>query len=314
MIGRAILLAVASAVAMSADAPAPADEGLAALGIQIIRTAGGASDRVSAEGEGRVTFRPSDDALPDGEFAIGTHDIAGAWLVEPTKRYNHGVLGDAVEAGGLRVRLRDGGELNYRLPPDSVFEGLRPWVIDLDGDGRDEIIAVRSSLDAGAALSVYGVQDGKLVRRAETDPIGQPYRWLNLAGVGDFDGDSALEIAYVETPHIGGILHILSYEGGRLRHEGSLHGFSNHAMGSRALDLSAVLDLDGDGAEELLLPAAGRRKLRLMSFAGGTFRELATVEHRAAIITSFQVKDRDGNDRPDISYGLGDGTLIVLSR
>ncbi len=33
-------------------------------------------------------------------------------------------------------------------------------------------------------------------------------------------------------------------------------------------------DLDGDGAEELLLPAAGRRKLRLISFAGGTLVEL----------------------------------------
>ena len=102
--------------------------------------------------------------------------------------------------------------------------------------------------------------------------------------------------------------------GGRLRREGTLHGFSNHAMGSRALGLSAVLDLDGDGAEELLLPAAGRRKLRLISFAGGRFRELGTVEHRAAIVTDFQVRDRDGNGRADIAYGLADGTLVELLR
>ena len=118
----------------------------------------------------------------------------------------------------------------------------------------------------------------------------------------------------METPHIGGILHILSFEGGRLRREGRLHGFSNHAMGSRALGLSAVRDLDGDGAEELLLPAAGRRKLRLISFAGGHFRELGTIEHGSAIVTDFQVRDRDGNGRADIAYGLADGTLVELLR
>ena len=218
---------------------------LEALGIRVELLPGAAEAAFPA----RANRRPSGDALPDGEFAIGSHDIAGAWLVEPTTRYDHGVLGDAIEAGGLRARLRDGGELDYRLPANSVFEALRPWVIDLDGDGRDEIIVVRSYLDAGAALAVYGIRDGEIVQLAETDPIGRAYRGLHLAGVGDFDGVRGLEIAYVETPHIGGILHILSFEGGRWRREGTLHGFSNHVMGSRALGLSAVRDLDGDGAE-----------------------------------------------------------------
>ncbi len=309
MQGRALLFALAAVVLSALWAPSFA-QGLSALGIRVVERPGAAS----ILGGPRANLRPSGDALPDGGYAIGSNDIAGAWLIEPTTRYDHGVLGDGIEAGGLRARLRDGCELDYRLPPDSVFEALRPWVIDLDGDGRDEIIVVRSTLDAGAALALYGVRDGKLVQRAETDPIGRPYRWLNPAGVGDFDGDGALEIAYVETPHIGGILHILSFEGGRLRREGRLHGFSNHAMGSRALGLSAVLDLDGDGAEELLLPAADRRKLRLISFAGGRFRELGTVEHRAAIVTDFQVRDRDGNGRADIAYGLADGTLVELLR
>ena len=309
MPSRALLLALAAVVLSALWAPGFA-QGLAALGIRVVERPGAAASL----GGPRASLRPSGDALPDGEYAIGIHDVAGAWLIEPTRRYDHGVLGDGIEAGGLRARLRDGRELDYRLPPDSVFEALRPWVIDLDGDGRDEIIVVRSTLDAGAALALYGVRDGKLVQRAATDPIGRPYRWLNPAGIGDFDGDGALEIAYVETPHIGGILHILSFEGGRLRREGTLHGFSNHAMGSRALGLSAVRDLDGDGAEELLLPAAGRRKLRLISFAGGQFRELGTIEHGAAIVTDFQVRDRDGNGRADIAYGLADGTLVELLR
>ncbi len=65
----------------------------------------------------------------------------------------------------------------------------------------------------------------------------------------------------------------------------------------------AVRDLDGAGAEAPLLPAAGRRKLRPISFAGGRFRELGAVEHRAAIGTDFQVRNRDGNGRVDVAYG-----------
>lgn len=306
---RQVLASLLAAAVLAFGFPAVAQD-LQALGIRVELTPGAAQ----AAFPETANLRPSGDALPDGTFAIGIHDIAGAWLIAPTTRYDHAVLGDAIEAGGLRARLRDGRELDYVLPSDSVFEALRPWVIDLDGDDRDEIIVVRSYLDAGAALAVYGVRDGVIVWLTETDPIGLPYRWLNPAGIGDFDGDGGLEIAYVETPHIGGILHVLSFEGGRLRREGRLPGFSNHAMGSRALGLSAVLDLDGDGAQELILPAAGRRKLRIVSFAGGEFRELGGIEHHAAIETHFQRRDRDGNGRADIAYGLADGTLVELLR
>ncbi len=287
-------------------------QGLEALGIRVVERPG--EPRGPRAAEPASAEPPSADALPDGETGRGVNDIAAAWLIAPTRRYDHGVLGDAIEAGGLRVRLRGGGERDFRLPADSVFEDLRPRVADLDGDGRDEVLVVRSYLEAGAALAVYGVRDGKLVQLAQTDPIGSANRWLNPAGIGDFDGDGGLEIAYVQTPHIGGILYILSFRDGRLRQEGRLRGFSNHAMGSRMLGLSAVLDLDGDGAEELILPADGRRALKILSFAGGEFRELGEVVHGAAIVTDFEIRDRDGNGRPDIAYGLADGTLVELLR
>ena len=47
-------------------------------------------------------------ALPDGQVATGQHDIARAWLAEPTDRYDHGVLGDKIEAGALVIETRDG--------------------------------------------------------------------------------------------------------------------------------------------------------------------------------------------------------------
>jgi hypothetical protein len=69
--------------------------------------------------------RPA-DALADGQPATGTGTIRQAWLVEPTTRYGHGVLGDGVEAGGLRVVLADDTALDFKLGPESVFEDLRP--------------------------------------------------------------------------------------------------------------------------------------------------------------------------------------------
>ncbi len=306
---RCVRSGLVAAAILAGAIPAAAQD-LASLGIRVVEHPDGASELVGKSAE----QPPSADALPDGMTGRGFNDVAAAWLIEPTGVYDHGVLGDAVEAGGLRVRLRGGAELDSRLPADSVFEDLRPRVADLDGDGRDEILVVRSYLQAGAALAVYGVRDGKLIQLAQTDPIGSAYRWLNPAGIGDFDGDAGLEIAYVQTPHIGGILYILSFRDGRLRREGRLPGFSNHAMGSRALGLAAVLDLDGDGAEELILPAAGRRALRIVSFAGGEFRELGEIVHGAAIVTDFEVRDRNGNGRPDIAYGLADGTLVELLR
>src|SRR6266568_3887883 len=36
-------------------------------------------------------------ALPDARVAVGGNTVARAWLAEPTPRYDHGILGDAIE-------------------------------------------------------------------------------------------------------------------------------------------------------------------------------------------------------------------------
>jgi hypothetical protein len=137
------------------------------------------------------------DMLPDGLIAFGSGAIKEAYLVGPTSRYRHGVMGDAIEAAGLRVLTRWGETLEFRLPQDSVFEDLMPRLHDVDGDGYNEVVVVRSYLEAGAAVAVLGVRDGALVLIAETEPIGRSNRWLNPVGVADFDGDGRSEVAVV---------------------------------------------------------------------------------------------------------------------
>ena len=47
--------------------------------------------------------------------STGKHDIARAWLAEPTTRYDHGILGDAIEASSLVIERRDGTRHVVRL-------------------------------------------------------------------------------------------------------------------------------------------------------------------------------------------------------
>ena len=218
------------------------------------------------------------DPLPDGGLARAEGSgIAAARYVLPTTRYGHGVLGDRVEAGGIWLRDSQGGEYLLELATDSVFEDITPRLHDLDGDGGAEVIAIRAYLDRGASLSVIDVVGGEARIIAETRPIGRTNRWLNPAGVADYDGDGRAEVALIKTPHIGGVLEIYELRGSTLRREAREAGYSTHAIGSRALGLSASLDVDGDGITDLVLPDQPRTTLVALSFAGGALRTIGRV-------------------------------------
>lgn len=254
------------------------------------------------------------DIIPHAAIVPGARDIKAAWLAGPTARYEHGVLGDAIEAAALKVETGAGEILSYQLPDDAVFEDLMPRLADLDGDGRDEIVVVRSAAGSGAAVVVFGIRDDVLALIAESPAIGRSRRWLNPVGAGDFDGDGHKEIAVVQTPHLGGVLILYRVVEPRLVEFAREPGYSTHAIGSTILGMAAVLDLDGDGADEILLPDQGRSRLSGVGFAGGKFRVLWTVANRAPITTSIVIADVDGSGAADVLYGLDDGSVWMLRR
>lgn len=223
-------------------------------------------DAGSAEALPRAATSAS-ERLPGGGTATrSSGDIARAWYARPTDRYPHGVLGDAIEAGSLVVVTRDGTRVEHVLGDRHVFEDLAPRIADLDGDGRNEVVTIRSSLSRGAALAIYGLARGALVERAATAEIGRPNRWLSVAGIGRYGRDGGLVVAYVETPHLGGTLRYARFSGGRLSVRTILAGgVSNHRIGSTLLSMSATADVDGDGVAELALPSADRRSLVVVS-------------------------------------------------
>lgn len=243
-------------------------------------------------------------ALENSRVVQGNRNIAKAWLTEPTTRYKHFVLGAQHEAASLVVALKDGRTLRLRLPENSVFEDRIPRLADLDGNGDDEIIVVRSYLDRGAALAVAAVRGTELKIIAETPPIGIPHRWLNPAGIADFDGDGRLDIAYVQMPHVLGKLRVWTMDSRGLKEITTFDGVSNHMIGSRQLGLSAVADFNGDGVADLAIPSLDRRTLRFLTFKGGA-REFARKALPAPAVSDFSIEYQNG--RPVVLVGIEGG-------
>lgn len=165
--------------------------------------------------------------------AAGSDSITAARYADPTARYDHAVLGDALEWGALELTIADGRRLRFALPQTHVFEDTAPRLADLDGDGDAEVIVVETDLSRGAALAIYD-ETGRI---AATPPIGQTHRWLAPLGAADLDGDGRVEIAYVDRPHLARILRILRYDpkAQRLSEVANAAGHTNHRIGDTTI-------------------------------------------------------------------------------
>ncbi len=252
------------------------------------------------------------DGIPNGTVAYADGDgITSAWYSEPTDRYPHGALGDKIEAAAMVVQDVYGHRVTVELPDDQVFEDLTPRIADLDGDGRNEVLAIRSSLRAGSALVAYDLAGSSLIEIDSTPPIGQPNRWLNVAGIADFTGDRSLDIAAVRTPHTGGTLEVVTLDRHRFRAVGSEKGFSNHLFGSTEQGMSAVARINVDGIADLAVPDQDRRVLRFVTMAGGALREIGRVPLDGAVATA--IGTLNAMDKPTFVLGLDDGRLVAIS-
>ncbi|NNE81301.1 MAG: VCBS repeat-containing protein [Silicimonas sp.] len=179
-------------------------------------------------------------------------DIMAATFADPTDRYAHGILGDAIEHGSLVLTLSDGKRVRIVLPKTRVFEDTQPRLFDVDGDGEREVIVVESHQDLGARLSVYG-SDGL---EAANEHIGRANRWLSPVGVGaaDLDGDGRVELVYVDRPHLAKTLRIYEFRPGQLKLEASFEAVTNHRIGER--DIAGGIRTCDAGPEMIVADAA----------------------------------------------------------
>ncbi len=199
--------------------------------------------------------------IPDSIVASSSgKGIVAAMFSCETERYAHAVLGDGIEAGCLIVLDESDRSFTIELPQTQVFEDLEPRIADMNGDGFNDVLVIRSDESAGAAIAIYQIKNDEVVELAATPPIGTPFRWLAPVGIADFNNDAQLDIAYVQTPHIGGILKVWSIIGNEFEQLAELRGFSNHSIGSKRVSTARIIDYNDDGVMDIALPDQSRQK------------------------------------------------------
>ena len=200
--------------------------------------------------------------------------VREARYADPTDRYAHGVLGDAIEHGALEIVTESGRRSRIVLPEPRVFEDTAPRLFDVDGDGGDEVIVVEADNRLGARLSIYDAE-GLVAANAF---IGRRFRWLAPVGVGaaDLDGDGAVEIAFVDRPHLRKTLRVFQFGNGGLTPLAELPGVTNHRIGEP--DIAGGIRDCGAGPEMIVATADWARVLAV-AFDGAGFRKTDLGPH-----------------------------------
>lgn len=206
-------------------------------------------------------------------LAASAAEIVAARYTDPTTRYDHGILGDAIEHGTLELRLKGGRMLRLVLPETHVFEDTAPRLQDLDGDGTPEVITVETDMRRGARLAIY--DETGLV--AATPNIGRTHRWLAPIGAADLDGDGKIEIAYIDRPHLAKVLRIWRFERGRLVHLSDTPGLTNHRIGEDYI--SGGMRDCGNGPE-MITADAGWQNVVASAFDGNRVKSRKIGRHK----------------------------------
>ncbi len=248
------------------------------------------------------------NALPDARL-IGDENGRLLFLSDPTDRYDHGVLGDNLEAASITLVETDPVlklVARIEIPSPAVIEGIAPIWTDLNGDGTREILVTVSDYDIGARLVLYN-EDGENL--AEGPAAGQAYRWRHQLAAAPLGPDGQILIIDVLRPHLDATLEFFSWEGDRLVLKGELPGFSSHQIGSRNLDMALVGDLDGDGKLEVVVPGLGQESLHGIGYLDGITDILWTISLGGRLTSNLVgVTQSDGS----LALGAGVGEWLFV--
>jgi len=259
--------------------------------------------------DGKEIGRLPVNALPDARILV---DESSRLLVltDPTRRYDHGVLGDDLEAVGVTLietqpSLRIASQI--QIPPPAVIEGIAPIWSDINADGMREIILTRSTPSQGAQIVIFNEMGEEI---AAGPSIGRGYRWRNQLALAPFGPNGGLELVDVLTPHLTGVVEFYQLHAGRLQVVAEVPGYTSHVIGTGNLDMALAGDFDGDGSVEVLLPDQTLTELGAINRTGDGAAAAWSVPLEGILATNLAaVSFPDGS----LALGLGrdDGVLRV---
>lgn len=275
---------------------------------------GGACYTVCLDVEGEPEWF-SDHALTCAGHAPALGDLEGDGAVEV-------VIGDLVLEGSTGAfRFEGGGGRGYYPAYEEV--GYHAFPVDLDGDGRMEIVAGRDLYDPDGAVlcAVDEDYDDGFPAAADLDGDGEGEfvtvgngqvrvfdadcsllaSW-SIEGSGnggpptvaDFDGDGEPEIGVA-----GAEFYAVYENGGDVRWTAPITDESSHSTGS------SVFDFDGDGRSEVVY--ADETSLWVFDGAEGTVR-LQWTDHTSRTLHEYPVVvdvDADGMSEMVVPNGGG---------
>ena len=249
-------------------------------------------------------------ALPDARLVL-EGDLLAVYA-GATRFYDHAVLGDGLEASSLAVLDTSEGQILHIVdvpaPEGAVFEGISPLLVDWNQDGEIEVLATASDYTSGAAFVLYGLDGGLL---AQSDPIGQAYRWRHQLAVAPFQADGEWLLASVFRPHLDGVVQLHAWRGELLVEVQALAGYSSHRLGERNMDRAAVADFDGDGLLELLVADLQLRSLALLGWSDGNLIEEWRFDLGDTMLTNLGVVEIKGGGLA-VAAGVQDGLWVFI--
>ena len=270
--------------------PTPIPGGSAVVNADGNLTLPGGRLNVSVQGDARV--------VTDGQFA---------YLLGGPTSYDHGALGNDVEAGNVTIIDPETRAVRTVDPPYGVIEGLSPILVEFGGDPG--ILVTATDGDRGASLALLrddGAEGGSVV--ATSDPVGTGFNWRHQIAVAPFGPDGGTEIASVRTPHLSAEAEFHRLDGDRLVKTAGGGSYPSHEFGSRNLDRAAAADLDGDGRPELVVPTREAGVLAGVRRTASGVEEAYRLDAGAPLTSNLAIAA--GPDGLELAVGTSEGLRI----